>query len=193
MYALLSLLLLPLAALAHQHHDEQPSDKPLTWAETHLRSEHHIYNYDAGAFFSLHDFDASGRLSQSELLRTYEAPPERADEIWMTLKKLIVPNNVGTDAITRQEWMEWSARGGVLPDLGTGVGHHGDAEYEYEIHHFEKFHQDSDGDDEMIHPEDIEHFKHHDEEDAEEARQALLEKMAVNVANIPMKFRVQGK
>ncbi len=26
----------------------------------------------------------------------------------------------------------------TLPDMGTGPGHHGDDEYEYEIHHWEK-------------------------------------------------------
>lgn len=28
-------------------------------------------------------------------------------------------------------------------DCQTGPGHHGDDEYEYEIHHFEKFHDES--------------------------------------------------
>lgn len=38
-----------------------------------------------------------------------------------------------------------------------GPGHHGDAEYEYEIHHFEKYHNEDSPDSELNHPEDIEH------------------------------------
>lgn len=43
----------------------------------------------------------------------------------------------GDGMITREEWMKFVADGGVLPDFGTGPGHHGDDEYEYEIHHWE--------------------------------------------------------
>ena len=38
-----------------------------------------------------------------------------------------------------------------------GPGHHGDDEYEYEIHHFEKFHNEDTTEEELTHPEDIEH------------------------------------
>ena len=37
----------------------------------------------------------------------------------------------------------WRDKGRRMRDFGTGVGHHGDDEYEYEIHHFEKFHDES--------------------------------------------------
>ena len=90
----------------------------------------------------------------------------------------------------------------------TGPGHHGDDEYEYEIHHFEKFHDESkhcpqhnyEGRDhanegldtkeeDLIHPEDIEHFRKHDEMDAAAERQAQLDQMKIVEANIPLKFR----
>ena len=41
----------------------------------------------------------------------------------------------------------------------------------------------------LIHPEDIEHFRKHDEMDAAAERQAQLDKMAIVEANIPAKFR----
>lgn len=53
--------------------------------------------------------------------------------------------------------MAWSRDGGALPDFGVGIGHHGDEEYEYEIHHWEQHHTEEDGDEKFIHPEDIEH------------------------------------
>jgi hypothetical protein len=41
----------------------------------------------------------------------------------------------------------------------------------------------------LIHPEDIEHFKKHDELEDEAERQAQLDKMAIVEQNIPDKFR----
>ena len=41
----------------------------------------------------------------------------------------------------------------------------------------------------MIHPEDIEHFKRHDELEDEADRQAALDKLAIVEQNIPLKFR----
>jgi hypothetical protein len=41
----------------------------------------------------------------------------------------------------------------------------------------------------LIHPEDIEHFKKHDELEDEAERQAQLDKMAIVEQNIPEKFR----
>lgn len=47
-----------------------------------------------------------------------------------------------------------------LPEANStqwGPGHHGDAEYEYEIHHYEKYHNEDSTEAELNHPEDIEH------------------------------------
>ncbi len=41
----------------------------------------------------------------------------------------------------------------------------------------------------LTHPEDIEHFRKHDEMDAAAARQAQLDKMQIVEMNIPDKFR----
>ena len=39
--------------------------------------------------------------------------------------------------------MDTWREGQRLKDFGLGPGHHGDDEYEYEIHHFEKYHDES--------------------------------------------------
>ncbi|TGZ85267.1 hypothetical protein EX30DRAFT_314272 [Ascodesmis nigricans] len=188
------LLLLAPTSLAHggpHPLDSDPSFKDLPWAHRHLRSEHHIYNYDAGAFFTLHDYDSNGILTGDEFLKTYGIHPTSpdADKVIASLMKRI-PHAVDRE-VTREEWMQWSRDGGELPDFGSGPGHHGDEEYEYEIHHFEEFHGDEpEGEEKLDHPEDIQHFRLHDLHQAALDREAELEKFAVNPANIPEKFRL---
>ena len=94
-----------------------------------------------------------------------------------------------SSTVSSEEFMTVSRQGVTMPDFGLGPGHHGDDEYEYEIHHFEKYHDENTQEDDLIHPEDIEHFKKHEAMlDDEEA----LEKLSltrINENNIPMKFR----
>ena len=88
----------------------------------------------------------------------------------------------------------------------TGPGHHGDDEYEYEIHHFEKFHDESRSlqtclffatlipwtdtkEEDLTHPEDIAHFRKHDEMDAQADYQEQMDQMPIVEQNIPQKFR----
>lgn len=93
-----------------------------------------------------------------------------------------------TGSITDDNWMKAVVAGTRLPDLGFGPGHHGDLEYEYEIHHFEKFHGDDATEEELNHPEDIEHFRRHDEEEAAGRRLEKMEQMQIVEVNIPAKF-----
>jgi hypothetical protein len=65
-----------------------------------------------------------------------DVPQEKRDQVVYEILKLI--DSDGNRIITKDEWMSFVASGGTLPDLGTGPGHHGDIEYEYEIHHWEK-------------------------------------------------------
>lgn len=76
-----------------------------------------------------------------------------------------------------------------LPNFGLGPGHHGDVEYEYEIHHFEKYHGDDTKVEDLNHPEDIEHFRNHDAAEDAQERLEQLERMQIVEANIPQKFR----
>lgn len=101
--------------------------------------------------------------------------------------KLFNPSGSGT--ISRDEWMSQVQAGVRLPDLGHGPGHHGDIEYEYEIHHFEQFHGDDAKEEDLTHPEDIEHFRLHDEMELAEERLQQLESMQIVESNIPKKFQ----
>ncbi|KAI5815343.1 hypothetical protein BZA77DRAFT_388507 [Pyronema omphalodes] len=169
------------------------SDPSLHWAEKHLLSEHHISNYDAGAFFTLHDFNQDKYLTRDEILRLYGSPtePTVGEKIWGWVKENIDRDR--DEVISFPEWMVWSRRGGVLKDFGTGVGHHGDDEQEYEIHHFEEFHSGDkeDGSDMVMHQEDLDHLKIHEKAEAEELKAQQIEGVQINLANIPMKFRVK--
>lgn len=93
----------------------------------------------------LHDFDADGSWEADEILRTYglmdesnkDVTPERRDEIVREIMRLI--DTDGDGRVGRDEFVHFiEAAGQTLPDMGTGPGHHGDDEYEYEIHHWEK-------------------------------------------------------
>lgn len=79
-----------------------------------------------------------------EILRTYGlmdesnrgVSDERKAEIVREVLALAGQNRHG--AINRDEFVALIRGGKTLPDFGTGPGHHGDDEYEYEIHHWEK-------------------------------------------------------
>jgi hypothetical protein len=88
--------------------------------------------------------------------------------------------------------MQHYGEGRRLPDFGLGPGHHGDDEYEYEIHHYEKFHGGEDvKEEDLTHPEDIEHFKKHDRMEDEQVKLKDLERLSIVEGNIPVKFRKQ--
>jgi hypothetical protein len=93
--------------------------------------------------------------------------------------------------ISAAEFTQKDADGVKLPDFGMGPGHHGDDEYEYEIHHFEKFHSGDDvKEEDLNHPEDIAHFKMHEEQERRMEEWERVEREGVVVRNIPAKFRI---
>lgn len=106
--------------------------------------EHHISNFDAASFFTLHDYDADGRWEPEEILRTYGLMDESNKHVTDDRKSEIIREvlelaDQDQDGVISREEFEYLIRfGKTLPDLGTGPGHHGDDEYEYEIHHWEK-------------------------------------------------------
>ena len=65
-----------------------------------------------------------------------DVPQNRKDEIVREVLNMADRDRDG--AVSREEFVRMVASGGTLPDFGTGPGHHGDDEYEYEIHHWEK-------------------------------------------------------
>jgi Ca2+-binding EF-hand superfamily protein len=65
-----------------------------------------------------------------------EVSLERRAEIMRDVFALLDTNSDGR--VDKDEFEHFIASGRTLPDYGTGPGHHGDDEYEYEIHHWEK-------------------------------------------------------
>ena len=112
------------------------------------------------------------------------------DEKRSAIKKVIDMFDRDLDErISFAEYTIGVAQGLELPDLGYGPGHHGDDEYEYEIHHFEKYHDENTREEDLTHPEDIEHFRKHEEMEERQERQEQMDRMPIIEANIPQKFR----
>ncbi|KAF2793641.1 hypothetical protein K505DRAFT_276662 [Melanomma pulvis-pyrius CBS 109.77] len=170
------------------------------WATRHMAEEHHISGYDSATFFALHDYDNMGIWSPSDIQRTYGLLDPSSTHITDSEKQRVVASVLELfdsnrdGVVSREEFQHRHAEGVKLPDFGMGPGHHGDDEYEYEIHHWEKYHGGDDvKEEDLTHPEDIEHFRKHDEEDARKEEWARVEREArrgVIEKNIPAKFRV---
>jgi len=96
--------------------------------------EHHIANFDPGAFFTLHDYDSSGFWDRSEILKTYgmgdptakAVTQEQKDHLAKEIFRLLDVN--GDQMVEQDEFMTFYGRGEVLPDFGLGPGHHWDME-----------------------------------------------------------------
>ena len=155
-------------------------------------------NFDALSFFTLHDFDSDGYWEKEEVQRMYglmdvtnkDVSYERREEMHRELLRELDTDNNGL--ISRDEFADYIIKGKTLPDMGFGPGHHGDDEWEYEVHHWNKYHNDDTKLEDLTHPEDIEHFKKHEEMEDAEDRQEAMDKLSIIEANIPAKFlRVQ--
>lgn len=110
-----------------------------------------------------------------------DIPADRVNTIQTGIMRLIDSDLDGR--ISRDEWISFKKAGGELPDFGF-AGHHEDEETEFDIHHVEVFHSDPNDDDESKwnHPEDIEHFRKHDEKYHAAANTDPLK-------NIPARYR----
>ncbi|TVY33317.1 putative calcium-binding protein [Lachnellula subtilissima] len=196
--------IITLVGLVSAHGGGGAHQKPLQvdpeadWATRHMAEEHHIGNFDPASFFTLHDFDGNGFWDHQEILKFYgmedqtakDVPQSKKDEIIREITKLMDTNN--NNIVEREEFMAFVVdRKGALPDFGTGPGHHWDIEMEYEIHHWEKYHDENTKEEDLTHPEDIAHFKLHDDLEDEADRQAFLDKQPIVDHNIPAKFRRQ--
>ncbi|KAJ4150305.1 hypothetical protein LMH87_011059 [Akanthomyces muscarius] len=184
-------------AHAGNYGEEARTDYP-NWMTRHMAEEHGMDTFDSLSFFTLHDFDSDGVWEREEMQRMYglmdpsnrDVSDDRREEAYRELLRHLDANNDGL--VSRDEFATFILDGKTLPDLGFGPGHHGDDEYEYEVHHWNKYHNEDTKLEDLTHPADIEHFKHHEElEDAEEKQQAM-DKLSIIEANIPAKFlRVQ--
>lgn len=103
-----------------------------------VTEEHHIATFDASTFFTLHDYDSTGKWSPDDVRKTYglldesaaTIPQSKKDEVVKIVFQLFDKDDSGD--ISKEEYVEATNNGVKLPDFGTGPGHHGDDEYEYE-------------------------------------------------------------
>ncbi|EPS40027.1 hypothetical protein H072_6146 [Dactylellina haptotyla CBS 200.50] len=207
---LLSTLTSAAVVLAHGSapHRDEPNLEHLDWGTKHMIAEHHFEMFDPESFFIMHDFDQSHTWTHDEILRTYGIHPykgylyddtghegnvipyETREDIVKQIMELMDLDH--DSAITMEEFKHAWESGKRLPDFGYGTGHHGDDEYEYEIHHYEKFHGgDNVKEEDLNHPEDIAHFKKHEQDDEEERKWEQEANLKVIEKNIPVKFRIQ--
>ena len=180
------------------HHAQPPIPADADWTTRHMAEEHHITSFDAGSFFNLHDYDSSNSWTHDDLLKTYGLQDvstkhiPQADKDAAIKKVIELFDRDRSNSISFAEYTIGVAQGTTLPDLGFGPGHHGDDEYEYEIHHFERYHDENTREEDLTHPEDIEHFRLHELREQQQEEQEKMDRMAIVEANIPIKFRRSG-
>ncbi|CDK24631.1 unnamed protein product [Kuraishia capsulata CBS 1993] len=221
-FSLITALFLSLA-FAHEDPKQVGTDlyesppEGVSWQSWHMKSEHGIDQHDPESVFKLHDTRNVNSLSGNDILRMYGLMREEVvgkgdgmgshdrsegikegtkERILSTVMGLIDKNNDGE--ISFEEWKEFSAAGGELPDMGVGVGHELGFEGEYERHHWLEHHAENDPEVYIQHPEDIEHeLLHHEHEVEHEAEheqehegvaQTKTTKSQIILANIPKRF-----
>jgi len=188
------------SAWAHgSHGNDAPAEGETIqqYAQRHMSSEHHIDSFDVASFFQLHDLDRDGFWAPDEIEAIYgvqhvysqkkskdeEEHQKKADHIVNTVLGLVDGNKDGK--ISLDEFKAVGLDG--LPnfdDLGA-EGHHYDVESEFFLHHEEIYHStpETQTDESYNHPEDIEHFAHHEAiEKAEAVREAKFQGISVEEA-----------
>lgn len=131
---LLTLLLTFLTLTTHAQSDPPPPPPPpsppnhQTWAEKHLEQEHHINNFDPGAFFTLHDFDSSNTWTRDEVIRFYglsqpdtinTVSEDTKSHVWRTILDSMDDDHNGE--ISMEEFLKFSSGGNTLPDFGVCI------------------------------------------------------------------------
>ncbi|OBA22151.1 hypothetical protein METBIDRAFT_26238, partial [Metschnikowia bicuspidata var. bicuspidata NRRL YB-4993] len=186
----------------------------LSWQEWHMKEEHQMDSFDAASFFMIHDLQNKGFWAAEEILYLYGltrdevvgdgsgmGDHDHAEAIPQSLKDKVIShvsrllNGDSEGNVSKEQWLEFSKNGGLLPDFGVGPGHHMDFEAEYEKHHWNKYHRDQDPDVHTKHKEDIEHEMLHHEHEIEESHsneggraRAHDYVSPVKVHNIPQKY-----
>ncbi|PFH49052.1 hypothetical protein AMATHDRAFT_148583 [Amanita thiersii Skay4041] len=193
----LSLLALAHFATAHgDHHHDGPAkgETAEQYAQRHMSSEHHIDNFDTGSFFQLHDLNGNGMWDKDEIEAIYGvhhvySQQKSRDEIEHQKKADYIVESVlkrfdsdGNGKITLNELEKVGLAN--LPNFdGLGAeGHHYDVESEFFLHHEEQYHStpETQTDEAYNHPEDVEHFAHHEDIELKEAeREARFQGISV--------------
>lgn len=212
-------VLLVSTVLAHGTHEtdlKEPLPAGLTWEQWHMKQEHGLDEFTPEVFFDLHDIKSKGYLDKNDVLNAYGLSRDEVvgkgdglgshddSEVIDEEKKasifskimLLMDSDID-QKITREEYLKFAENGEGFPDLGVGVGHHGDFEHEYEVHHWNKYHRDQDPDIKIVHKEDIEHELLHHEHEIEHGEDIPNLKLFTNeefesfilVENIPDFFK----
>lgn len=188
------------------------ADASDSWQVLHMKEEHGIASFDAYSFFTLHDIDGSKTWTKDDILNLYgllrdhnvgsgdgmgshdekteRIPQATKDKVANDVLALIDTDKDGI--VSLEEWRIFTDKGGELPDFGLGPGHHGDYEYEYELHHWLENHAENDPDVKIVHQEDIEHERlFHAHEHGDDAHDHDHEDPGSfeRLENIPFKFR----
>jgi hypothetical protein len=64
-------ILCAITSLVVAHGGHESAKNVDSWAEYHMAEEHHVDNFDAPSFFTLHDFNADGSWTPDEVRRMY--------------------------------------------------------------------------------------------------------------------------
>ncbi|KAF5352578.1 hypothetical protein D9756_006115 [Leucocoprinus leucothites] len=167
----------------HAHSGPAAGETMEQYAQRHMSSEHHIDTFDAASFFQLHDLNRDGLWDRAEIEAVYgvhhvysqkkskddEEHQKKADSIVNAVLHILDKNRDGyVDALELEK-----VGVGALPNFDHmgAEGHHYDVESEFFLHHEEQFHStpETQTDEAYTHPEDIEHFSHHERIELEEA------------------------
>jgi len=195
--ACLSLLVLARNVLSHGDHGMKPGEDIKAYAQRHMSSEHHIDSFDLRSFFQLHDLNRDGYWDKDEVEAIYgvhhvysqkkskddEEHQKKADHISGTVLNLVDQNRDGK--ISPEEFEAVGLDG--LPNFDSmgAEGHHYDIESEFFLHHEEEFHStpETQTDESYNHPEDLEHFAHHEAIERKEAeKEAAYQGISVEEA-----------
>ncbi|KAI0997737.1 hypothetical protein K3495_g10454 [Podosphaera aphanis] len=176
----------------NEHQKPLKIEPIVDWATRHMAEEHGIDSFDRASFFSLHDYDENGSWDVNEILKTYGMDDPSARDVPVTIKNEITRTLLSlldTNTNNVVEESEFLLFDGPLPDFGLGPGHHWDIETEYQIHHWNVFHDENTKEEDLTHPEDIEHFRLHEQYENEAKEQTAMDKLTIVQVNIPNKFR----
>ncbi|KAJ7651526.1 precursor to secretory protein Ssp120 [Mycena polygramma] len=197
--ACLSLLVLAHNVLSHGDHGTgmKPGEDIKAYALRHMASEHHIDSFDLRSFFQLHDLNRDGYWDKDEVEAIYgvhhvysqkkskddEEHQKKADHISGTVFNLLDKNH--DRKISPEEFEAVGLDG--LPNFDSmgAEGHHYDIESEFFLHHEEEFHStpETQTDESYNHPEDLEHFAHHESIERKEAeKEAVFQGITVEEA-----------
>ncbi|KAI5998044.1 hypothetical protein EDD15DRAFT_2572555 [Pisolithus albus] len=194
--AVLPILLAVLVA-GHGVHEEDPKLENANYAIRHMATEHHIDSFDVESFFKLHDLDQNGVWDREEIEAIYGVHhvysqkksrdevehKKKADHIVETVLKAL--DKDGDGKVTPEEFAAAGLTSLPTFDNMGAEGHHYDVESEFFLHHEEQYHStpETQTEESYNHPEDIEHFSHHDTiERKEYEREARYQGISVEEA-----------